>query len=148
MRYVTTLTIDLPRAKVLELFDNTQNLKKWQKGLISYEHLSGEPGKVGSKAKLNYKNGMELIETITVMNLPHEFSGTYETKGVWNEVKNYFEEIDALHTKWTLDCVFKMESFFMRMLEKLLPFIFKAQTKSLMKSFKEFAETGKDVNNP
>ena len=40
------------------------------------------------------KREIDMIETITVKNLPKEFSATYEAKGVWNEMKNYFEEID------------------------------------------------------
>jgi len=27
-------------------------MKEWQEGLVSYEHLSGESGQVGAKAKL------------------------------------------------------------------------------------------------
>ena len=37
-----------------------------------------------------YKMGsceIEIIESITVKNIHDEFSGTYEAKGFWNEVK-------------------------------------------------------------
>jgi len=80
MNYSTTIDIDLPIDRVIELFDNPDNMKKWQPQLESFEHVSGESGKPGAKSKLKYKMGkreVEMIETITVNNLPDEFSGTY-----------------------------------------------------------------------
>ena len=97
MKYSVEIEINLPYKRVLELFDSTKNLFKWQPGLISFDHISGTAGEVGAKSKLLYKMGsreIEMIETITVKNLPDEFSRTYEANGVWNEVKNYFQEID------------------------------------------------------
>jgi hypothetical protein len=41
--------------------------KYWQKGFISYRHLSGKPGEEGARAKLKYKIGkreISMIETI------------------------------------------------------------------------------------
>ena len=96
MKYTNEVVINLPLKKVIELFDSEENLFKWQPELISFEHLSGEKGEVGAKSKLRYTMGkreIEMIETITVKNLPKEFSATYEAKDVWNEMKNYFEEI-------------------------------------------------------
>jgi len=75
MRFTCATEIDLPVAKVIEMFDNTDNLKNWQNGLVSYEHVSGSPGAVGSKSRINIKTGkhaIELSETILVKNLPHE----------------------------------------------------------------------------
>ena len=66
--YTTTITIDLPRDKVVALFDDPGNLPKWQRGLQSFEPLSGQPGQVGAKSKLVFQMGkrrMEMIETIT-----------------------------------------------------------------------------------
>jgi hypothetical protein len=73
MKYSLSIQIDLPREKVVELFDNPENLKLWQPGFISAEHISGEKGHPGSKTRLNYKMGrreIEMIETITSRNLP------------------------------------------------------------------------------
>ena len=80
MKYELQITIELPRKRVIELFDNTDNLKKWQDGLQSFTPISGEVGKEGAKSKLEYKMGkreVEMIETITKRNLPEEFHGTY-----------------------------------------------------------------------
>ena len=86
MHYKTEIVIDLPRARVIELFDSIDNLKHWQPGLQAIDHISGTPGEVGAKSQLHFlmgKRRVEMVETITVKNLPDEFTGTYEAKGVF-----------------------------------------------------------------
>lgn len=142
MKYATEVVINLPLAKVIELFDSEENLFKWQPELLRLEHISGDKGEVGSKSRLAYKMGkreIEMIETITVKNLPDEFSGTYEAKGVWNEVKNYFEVIDENTTKWYSDCHFKFKGF-MKLIAFLMPGSFRKQSQKYMDQFKAFAE--------
>lgn len=142
MKYTQSIEIMLPRAKVIELFDNPENLKHWQPGFISYEHLSGEYGMPGSKTHLKYKMGkreVEMIETIIVRKLPDEFSGTYEAKGVWNKIKNTFLEKDPGTTIWKAENEFKFKGF-MKIMATLLPSAFKKQSFKYMKFFKEFAE--------
>ncbi|MDP7028144.1 MAG: SRPBCC family protein [Candidatus Marinimicrobia bacterium] len=142
MKYNVEITINLPRTKVIELFDSTDNLKKWQPGLISFDHVSGTPGEVGAKSKLHYRMGkrdIEMIETITVKNLPDEFSGTYEAKGVWNEVKNFFYEVDEQTTKWVSENEFRCSGF-MKIFIFLMPGSFKKETQKYLEQFKVFAE--------
>ncbi|MFQ5507583.1 MAG: SRPBCC family protein [Planctomycetota bacterium] len=50
--YTVEVDIDLPRERVIELFDNADNLYKWQPGLQSFEHLSGEPGQPGASSRM------------------------------------------------------------------------------------------------
>ncbi|MFT5053779.1 MAG: hypothetical protein ACI97X_000799 [Oceanospirillaceae bacterium] len=57
MQFSCSVEIALPLARVIELFDNSDNLMKWQDGLVSFEHLEGEPGKPGAKSKLVFQNG-------------------------------------------------------------------------------------------
>lgn len=142
MKYTNEVVINLPLKKVIELFDSEENLFKWQPELISFEHLSGEKGEVGSKSKLRYTMGkreIEMIETITVKNLPKEFSATYEAKDVWNEMKNYFEEIDENSTRWHADSHFEFSGF-MRLIGFFLPGSFKKQSQKSLDLFKAFAE--------
>jgi carbon monoxide dehydrogenase subunit G len=142
MKYQAEITINLPIKKVIELFDNSENLKHWQPGLISFEHLSGEPGQAGSKARLVYKMGKKeliMIETITRKNLPFEFSGTYEAKGVFNEVKNYFTPIGTDKTKYSMDNEFKFKGL-MKLFAFLIPGAFKKQSQKFLEQFKAFAE--------
>ena len=57
MKYTTEIEIEKPIEKVIELFDNPDNLKKWMEGLQSFEHLSGTPGQPGAKSRLFFKMG-------------------------------------------------------------------------------------------
>ena len=142
MRYQTELTINLPRARVIELFDSFDNLKKWQPGLVSHEHISGEAGQPGAKTKLVYDMGrrrMEMLETIITRDLPDEFSGTYDAKGVHNIVRNYFHDRGET-TLWVLDSDFRFHGV-MRLMSLFMPGrMFKKQTRQTMEAFKDFAE--------
>lgn len=148
MEYTTEIVIKLPREKVIELFDSAENLKHWQPGLLAIDHFSGNPGEVGSKSQLHFlmgKRRIEMVETITVNDLPDEFSATYETKGVYNEVKNYFKD-EGDKTRWISKHVFKFSGFM-----KIIGFLFKKsfpkQSYAFQENFKEFAEEGKSVLN-
>jgi hypothetical protein len=144
MKYTSEIEINLPREKVIELFDNKANLKHWQEGLQSFEHLSGDPGTIGSKYTLKYKMGkrnIEMTETI-LKRESSNFDFLYEAKGVWNEVKNSFSEIDQNQTKWTIENDFRGKGMMAIMLF-LMPSMFKKQTMKFMNSFKKFTENHK-----
>ncbi len=143
MKYTTTVEINLPINRVIELFDNADNLKKWQPELISFEHLSGTPGQVGAKSKMLYKMNkreVEMIETITERDLPNKFAGTYEAKGVLNTISNKFEEISPTQTRWIADNDFECKGF-MKIMAAVMPGAFKKQTQKYLNQFKQFAET-------
>ena len=38
VKYTCTVEIELPAAKVVQLFDNRRNSKNWQEGFVSIEH--------------------------------------------------------------------------------------------------------------
>ncbi len=142
MKYTIELEISLPREKVIALFDDPDNLYKWQKGLISFEHLEGEAGKPGATSKLKYKMGkreIEMVETIVTRDLPDTFTATYEAKGVWNLVENQFIEKDEQTTIWQLSTEFKTKGF-IRLLAIFAPGMFRKQTQKDMNNFKTFAE--------
>lgn len=142
MKYALTIDIDLPREKVIELFDNPENMKHWQKGFISMTHMSGTPGEVGAKSRLQYKMGkreIEMVETIVNNNFPHEFTATYVTPTVWNENKNTFEKQGAEKTRWKQETEFKFSGF-MKLMAFFMPGAFKKQSYTFMEDFKTFAE--------
>ena len=62
MKYSVDIEIDLPRARVVELFDNPDNLKHWQPGLVSFEAISGVPGEPGGRSRLRYQMGKKEID--------------------------------------------------------------------------------------
>ena len=143
MKYTNEVIIDLPLKKVLELFDSEENMFKWQPELISFEHVSGEKGEVGAKSNLLYKMGkreVEMVETIIKKDLPGEFNFTYEAKGVWNEMKNSFEEVDPSKTKWISHSEFRFSGF-MKLIGFLMPGPFKKQSQLALDRFKAFAES-------
>lgn len=142
MKYNTELIIDLPRDRVIELFDSLENMYKWQPGLKSFEVISGDPGQEGSRSRMVYegrKNDLTMIETITKRNFPDEFHATYEAKGVHNEMYNYFSESDEQLTTWRTVSVFR----FSGLMALMAPFMKSAFTKNTllsMERFKTFAE--------
>lgn len=142
MKFTLEMDIDLPRARVIELFDNPGNMKEWQPGLVSFEHRSGQRGRPGAQSKLVYRMGqkqLEVIETVTSRNLPDEFSGTYESDVMWSRVENRFIELDENRTRWVVGSEIRPEGFF-KMIAFMMPGAFKKQTLHFMRGFKEFAE--------
>jgi len=148
MKYTTTVTINAPRNQVIKKMDNIENLKHWQKGLVSAEHITGNPGEVGAKMKLSYNFGkrkMELIETITKNDFPDEFHATYDAKGMHNIQENIFEETTDGNTKWISHSEFIASSLGLRAMMFLMPGAFKKQSKQYMNDFKNFVEHGTSV---
>lgn len=148
MKYTVEIVVELPLNEFIKKFDNTDNLKHWQMGLISTEHISGNPGRNGAKTKLIYKFGkreMELIETVTHRNLPHEFHGNYDSKGIHSIQENFFEETPDGYTKWTSKSEFLPLGFTMWVMAIIMPRVFKKQSLQYMKDFKNFAEKGISV---
>lgn len=144
MKYTLEIEIDHTRDRVIELFDSTENLFKWQEGLLSFDHIEGEPGQVGAKSKMRFKMGkreIEMIETVTLRELPERFAGTYEAPGMWNLVDNEFVELPGGRTKYICHNTFKPTSFMMKVMLKLMPGAFKKQTFKFMQMFKDFAES-------
>jgi uncharacterized membrane protein len=145
MQYTTKVLIEKPLQEVIKKMSSVENMKHWQTGLVSTEHISGTPGEFGSKIKLNYiygKRKMELIETITKQNLPKEFHATYSAKGIRNIQENYFEAREDGFTYWVSKNEYQPTSFAMNAMLFFMPNAFKKQTKTFMTNFKRFVETG------
>ncbi|HRJ87241.1 MAG: SRPBCC family protein [Blastocatellia bacterium] len=143
MKYTVTIEIEKPIDEVVALFDNADNLYAWMEGLESFEHLSGEPGQVGAKSRLKFKMGkrdIEMIETITVRDLPDEFTGTYDAEGVFNIVKNRFEAINPTRTRYISEQEFQFTGF-MKIFGWLMPGAFRKQSMKYLEAFKAFAES-------
>jgi hypothetical protein len=146
--YTLEIDIDLPREKVVELFDNPDNMRHWQNGFQSFEHISGEPGQRGAISKIHYINGkhsIELTEEITVNDLPDEFSGSYSWDSGSNTLVNRFIELDSNKTRWVSTCSYTMHSWMMKLMALFFSGKFKEQNLMFMKNFKAFAEDGKSV---
>ena len=142
MRYQEEIILNLPRERVIELFDSFENLKQWQEGLEDIEHLSGESGQPGAKTRLVYNMGrrkLQMIETILTRDMPDEFSGTYDASGVHNIVRNTFHD-QGETTRWRMDCEFQFRGIMRIMAFFMGQGRFRKQTRKGMESFKRFAE--------
>lgn len=142
MKYTTEVIINLPRTRVIELFDSTENMYKWQKGLKNFRVISGEPGEEGCRSEMVYegrKGDLEMIETITKRNLPDEFHGIYQARGVYNEMYNYFSETDSGNTVWQTVSVFRFRGL-MALMSPFMKAAFTNNTLLNMERFKSFAE--------
>lgn len=150
MKYRLDILIKAPIDTCIEKFDATENLKHWQRGFVSAEHISGTPRAFGSKMRLLFKVGnrhLPLIETITHKNLPREVHGIYTTDGLDNIQENYFESTPENHTKWISINEFIPLSFKMYFFLLLMPKSFKKQSLQYMKDYKNFVEKGISVNH-
>jgi len=147
MKYSTNIAINKPIKETIELFDNPENMKHWQDGFISMELIEGENGKEGAKSLLKYEMGkrkIEMIETIIKRDLPHEFTATYEAKGVYNIVKNNFIKLNENKTTWISHNEFQFKGM-MKLMAIFMPGAFKKQSFNMMENFKRFTEN--NINN-
>ena len=142
MRYTTEILINLPRSRVIELFDSTENLSQWQPGLISFTHLEGKPREVGARSELVYesrKGDLVMTETIRTKQLPEQYHMSYKARGVYNEIENWFMEKEPGLTHWRTENYFRFRGVMMLM----VPFMKNAfihNTMLNMDRFKLFAE--------
>lgn len=150
MQYTTEILIQKTISDVIRKMDSTENIKHWQEGFISAEHISGIPREFGAKTKLIFDFGnrrMELIETITKQSYPKEFHVTYNTIGIRNIQQNYFESMPNGDTKWVCKNNFEPTTFKMNAMLLFMPRAYKKQTKRYMRNFKNFVEHGTSVYN-
>ncbi len=142
MKYTLEIEINKLIDRVIKLFDDPDNMEKWMKGLQSFERISGTPGEVGAKSRMKFKLGsreIEMIETITVRNPPEEFSGTYESAGVFNTVKNKFIKLRGRKTKYISEQEYKFSGV-MIIAAIFLENAFRDQSMRFLIDFKDFAE--------
>ncbi|MEN8157955.1 MAG: SRPBCC family protein [Bacteroidota bacterium] len=147
MKYTTEVTIELSRQSVIELFDNVDNMYKWQEGLKSCEHIEGEPGEVGSRSMLVYegrRGDLKMTETITKRNFPDEYHADYKARGVHNQVNNYFTEAGAEQTTWRMVNIFRFNGL-MALMAPFMKTAFSSNTLLNMERFKSFAEQSKNL---
>lgn len=149
MKYTTEVIIELSRSQVIELFDSTENMYKWQPGLKSVEVISGDPGQEGCRSHMVYegrKGDLTMAETITRRSFPGEFHSIYESKGVYNEMYNYFTELDDSRTMWKTITIFRFGGL-MTIMAPFMRSAFKNNTQLNMERFKVFAENSETSLN-
>ena len=148
MKFHIEIIVDISFAKLIELFENYENLKIWQPNIIKYTRLTGELGQPGATSEIRYNmviKEMVMKETIIKRNLPEEFVLRYESDGVKNTVTNNFKEIAPNKTRWIMENNFEFAGI-MKYAALAMKGIFRKQTELTMERFKKFAESlPKDV---
>lgn len=139
MKYEREEVIERQRRTVAELYADRPGIKEWHPGGVDYRHLSGEPGRPGTKAELVFK-GFTIVEKVKDRDLPDSFSTTYEVKNFPGtvDVECIFEELSLNSTKWTAQVVFK--GFILRTAARRYRSEIEKEICEYMKAFKEFAE--------
>ena len=145
MKYSVEVDINSSIERVMELFDNVENLYQWQPGLQSFDHVSGEVGQVGAVSKMVYSMGKReypMTETIKSKNLPDEFTAIYEGPGMWNKAENQFIKLTETTCRWVATHEFKGQSIMMKLMLFFTPGAFKKETLKFMNYFKNRIRTG------
>lgn len=144
MKYRLELTLQKPRAEVWRIFDDPNNMDKWQPTLTKIERLEGVAGQPDSVAKLTFKNGdreFSLIEKVTHRAEPERLDGMYENEFADNAVKNTFLERGSNETLWKVEVEFKFKTLAMRLIGPFVKKKFVANTQRDMDRFKTLVES-------
>ena len=140
MQFECSIEIDAPLEFVTEHFSNRENQKKWHDGLISITPLEGELGTVGSKCELDYGK-FKIIETVTVSQLPHEYSGEFDTpKTCRNSMKNFFEPVGE-GTNYRVEVEYTYMLWILRVMNLFKPNMMKNQVEDYLAKFKSVVES-------
>ena len=132
----------------MELLGDTENLKRWRRGLQVFEPLEGEPGQPGARSRMVFQMGkrqVERVETVTERDLPETRAGTYRAKGLHNVVPNRFVDLAPDKTRWIRESE-SVSSGFMKGVGSLAQGAFPRQGFGSMQDFKALAEDGADVS--
>lgn len=160
MKYTTSIEIDVPREKVVQLLADPAHLPKWLRGLVVHEPVDGAHGELGTKSRVVFQFGkqrMEATETITrrepadlhaipgsvVVHYDREIAGN----GLWQAQRDRILEAGPGATLWESDNEFRFDGFLMRMVARVMPRSFRKQSRQVMEDFKAFAEKGTDVRD-
>lgn len=142
MKFHLETIVDISFDRLIELFENPDNLHKWQPNVISFKRLSGEIGQEGATSELYYDMVVKKItmkETIIKRDLPDLFVLRYDADGVSNLVTNNFKELPNGRTRWIMHNHFQFAGI-MKYAAMPLKGVFKKQTELTMERFKQFAE--------
>ncbi len=141
MKSVIELEINVPQAKLAELFADPENNTKWMDDIERYEPISGTPGMPGSTYRLVPKTGnMVFIATVITRNLPNESGLILEASNVVVSVKDEFVALSSEKTKLISEEVFSFKGLFNKIFGFLTQRTIKNAHRRHMEAFKRFAE--------
>lgn len=144
MKFRLETIINKPRAEVWKLFDNSENIHKWQPTLTKHELTSGASGQPGAVAKLTYEEGgreFSLVEKIIHRAEPDELDSIFESIYADNIVQNKFIEQGKDQTLWIVETEYTFKTLLMKVMGNVLKKNYVKRTQREMERFKETAES-------
>jgi hypothetical protein len=142
MKNVVQIDIDVPQAKLANLYADPRLNTKWMHDIERIEPISGQLGMPGSKYRLVPKKGDRVfVATVLARNLPSELRLSLEAKNIAISVKGLFVALSPSSTRLTHEQVFDFKGLFSSVGGFLARrSIRKAQARH-MEAFKHYAET-------
>jgi hypothetical protein len=141
MRSVVEVDIDLPQARVAELFSDPRNSVQWMEDLERYEPISGTPGMPGSTYRLVSKSGkLDFVATVLTRNLPGEAKLALDSHSVAVTVTGRFVPRSDGKTRLISEEEFRFKGIFGRIFGRLAKRKIDAVHRQQMLSFQHFAE--------
>jgi len=135
------LEIDVPQARLAELFTDPQQNTRWMDDVDRVETISGQLGMPGSKYRLVPKKGnMVFVATVLARNLPTDAHLTLESSNVTVSVKGFFVALSSGKTRLTSEEVFSFKGPLNRVFGFLARGAIKNAHRRHMEAFKRFAE--------
>jgi len=113
MKSIFETVINIPQARLAELYANPENSTKWMLDVERYEPVSGSPGMPGFKFRLIPKKGkMIFTATIISKNLPSEIKLNLDASTVNVLVTGKFIALAPDKTKFISAEVFNFKGIF------------------------------------
>ena len=143
MKHKAEIIIDADLDTVWRMFDDPDNMSKWQPTLKSFTHQSGTPGQPDAVSELIYdENGREVVmkETITARREPDFLGGTYESKWANVVIVNHFAATEDGKTRWTMSSKYGFKGI-MRLMALFMKNSICSRSDTDMNRFKLLVET-------
>lgn len=114
MNFGQSVEINKSLDLVWKEFDHLENMYRWQPNLKSVEHISGNAGEAGFKAKVTYDTGnrTEIFElTVVSKTIQQDLIITLSSPKVFVLITDRFEIFEGTQTKWTRQVEVKLSGF-------------------------------------
>lgn len=106
MRFAITTVVHRPLVDVLELLSDPDHVRRWQPDLVALTRLDGEPGRVGSTARLDYDTDgrrFSLVETVVAREASGRTVCSYTTTGMAHTIDTRLDAVDTATTAVVTD---------------------------------------------
>ena len=142
MKSVVEIEIQVPQARLADLYADPKQNTKWMDDIERIEPISGELGMPGSKYRLVPKKGDTVfVATVLGRDLPTDLHLSLEAKNVTISVKGRFTALSPGSTRLTHEQVFSFKGLFNKLVGFLARRAIKKAQRRHMDAFKRFAET-------